>query len=104
VDSVTASNPVSAFHSIDGTTTYMFSNVLDAPPASIDLQLDTTNLANLTYTDFPGATSGTVTINSETLSPVPLPAAFSLFGSALAGLGGFGWWKRRGKVSRAVRG
>jgi hypothetical protein len=34
-----------------------------------------------------------------TLSAVPLPAAFPLFGSALAGLGGAGWWKRR-KVSR----
>lgn len=33
-------------------------------------------------------------------SPVPLPAALPLFGSALAGLGGFGWLKRRGKVSR----
>lgn len=30
-------------------------------------------------------------------SPVPLPAALPLFGSALAGLGGFGWLKRRGR-------
>ncbi len=34
------------------------------------------------------------------VSAVPLPAAFPLFASALAGLGGVGWWKRRGKVSR----
>jgi hypothetical protein len=33
-------------------------------------------------------------------SPVPLPATFPLFGTALAGLGGFGWLRRkRGKVS-----
>jgi hypothetical protein len=44
------------------------------------------------------ATSGTVTVNSETLA-TPLPAALPLFGSALAGLGGFGWLRRRGKVS-----
>jgi hypothetical protein len=47
------------------------------------------------------------TLNGELIkapvSPVPLPAAFPLFGSALAGLGGFGWLKRRGKVSRPDR-
>jgi hypothetical protein len=43
------------------------------------------------------ATSGTVTVNSETLA-TPLPAALPLFGSAFAGLGGIGWLKRR-KVS-----
>jgi hypothetical protein len=37
---------------------------------------------------------------SPHISPVPLPAALPLFGSAVAGLGGAGWWKRRkGKVS-----
>ena len=41
-------------------------------------------------------------INSLTLSPVPLPAAFPLFGTALAGLAGVGWLKRR-KVSRNPR-
>jgi hypothetical protein len=55
------------------------------------------------------ATGGTVTVLSETchgggvcssVSAVPLPAAFPLFASALAGVGGFGWLKRRGKVSQ----
>lgn len=45
-------------------------------------------------------TSGTVTVNSEHLIATPLPAALSMFGTALAGLGGAGWWKRRRKVSR----
>jgi hypothetical protein len=47
------------------------------------------------------ASGGTVTCTAEcndAVNPVPLPAAFPLFGSALAGLGGFGWLKRR-KVS-----
>jgi hypothetical protein len=35
------------------------------------------------------ASGGTVTVNSETLA-TPLPAAFPLFGTALAGLGGVG--------------
>ena len=29
----------------------------------------------------------------------PVPAALPLFGTALAGLGGVGWFRRRGKVS-----
>jgi hypothetical protein len=33
-----------------------------------------------------------------------IAAAFPLFASALAGLSGFGWLKRRGKVSRTGRG
>jgi len=32
--------------------------------------------------------------------PVPIPAALPLFGTALVGLGGAGWYRRRGKVSR----
>jgi hypothetical protein len=32
--------------------------------------------------------------NIET-APVPLPAALPLFGSVLAGMGFFRWWKRR---------
>jgi hypothetical protein len=35
----------------------------------------------------------------STASPVPLPAALPLFGTALAGLAGVGWF-RRGKVSQ----
>jgi hypothetical protein len=34
------------------------------------------------------------------LSTVPLPAALPMFGAAVAGLGGAGWWKKRAKVSR----
>jgi hypothetical protein len=37
-----------------------------------------------------------------TLNPVPLPAALPMFGAAVAGLGGAGWWKRR-KDSRNLR-
>jgi hypothetical protein len=44
------------------------------------------------------AVSGTVDLVS--LSYVPLPAALPLFGTALAGLGGAGWIKRRRKFSR----
>jgi hypothetical protein len=57
-----------------------------------------------------GAISGTVNTefcavgsngtSCSNLSAAPLPAAFPLFGTALAGLGGFGWLRRkRGKVS-----
>ena len=52
------------------------------------------------------ASGGTVTCTAEcneAVSPVPLPAAFPLFGSALAGLGGFGWWKRRGRFGASAR-
>jgi len=34
------------------------------------------------------------------VSTVPLPAALPLFGTALAGLGGVGWTKKRRRVSR----
>jgi hypothetical protein len=44
------------------------------------------------------ATTGTVTVLSETLA-TPLPAALPLFGSGIAALAGFGAWRRRGKVS-----
>jgi hypothetical protein len=30
-----------------------------------------------------------------TVSAVPLPAALPLFGAALGGIGGFGWWRKR---------
>jgi hypothetical protein len=45
-------------------------------------------------------------VDAGTAAPLatPLPAAFPLFGTALVGLGGFGWLKRRGKVSRPPRG
>jgi hypothetical protein len=35
--------------------------------------------------------------NCNNVSAVPLPAAFPLFASAPAGLGGSGWWKRGGR-------
>jgi hypothetical protein len=38
-------------------------------------------------------------LQGEIVSAVPLPATLPLFGSALAGLGGAGWLKRRRKVS-----
>ena len=34
-------------------------------------------------------------ITNTPLNPVPLPAALPMFGAAVAGLGGAGWWKRR---------
>jgi hypothetical protein len=43
---------------------------------------------------------GTNGTNCGGVSTVPLPTAFLLFASALAGVGGFGWLKRRGKVSK----
>jgi hypothetical protein len=51
-------------------------------------------------------TGGTITTqfcvdnSCGAISAVPLPAALPLFASALAGLGGVGWLKKRGKVSR----
>src|SRR3954469_3684111 len=57
------------------------------------------HIPNLTYADF-GAESGTVTILSIDGIATPLPAALPLLGTALAGLGGAGWLKKRRKVSR----
>jgi hypothetical protein len=47
-------------------------------------------------------TGGTVTVTSETPPLVPLPAALPLFGTALAGLAGFGWIKRRRRKVSAL--
>jgi hypothetical protein len=68
------------------------------------LTVNTSYLPGLNYSDFAingtVATAGTVScVSGCDVSAVPLPAAFPLFGSALAGLGGVGWWKKRGKVS-----
>ena len=49
------------------------------------------------------AISGSVSCVSG-CAVTPLPPTLPLFGTALAGLGGFGWLKRRGKVSRTGRG
>jgi hypothetical protein len=82
-----------------GTQDYFAPKPFTTPPGLFDLEINTADTANLTYLDFPGATGGTVKVNSETLITTPLPAALPLFGSAFAGLGGVGWLKRR-KVSR----
>jgi hypothetical protein len=37
------------------------------------------------------------------VAATPLPAALPLFGTALVGLGGVGWFRRRGKVSAINR-
>jgi hypothetical protein len=66
------------------------------------------NLTNLIYPNFglgsifnvnspTPATSGTVA------SAVPLPAAFPLFGTALAGLAGVGWLKNGGRFHTTIR-
>ena len=34
-------------------------------------------------------------LNDELVAPVPLPAAFPLFATALAGMGLLGWWRKR---------
>jgi hypothetical protein len=52
-----------------------------------------------------GGLAITATSNGEPgagISPVPLPAALPLFGTAIAGLGGFNWLRRRRKVRSDV--
>jgi hypothetical protein len=53
------------------------------------------------FAEFIAAEGGTIdgTLTVTTVSATPLPAALPLFGTALAGLGGAGWIRRRGKVS-----
>ncbi len=51
------------------------------------------SIDGLTNTYF-GTNTGTLDLVSQT-STVPLPAALPLFGTALAGLGGVGWLRRR---------
>lgn len=41
------------------------------------------------------AISGSAVCSGDCISPVPLPSSFPLFASALAAIGGFGWWKRQ---------
>jgi hypothetical protein len=56
-------------------------------------------VADLTFLSSTGAVL-TGAIDSHTIvSPVPLPAALPLFGSALFGSGILGWWKRRRTAS-----
>jgi hypothetical protein len=71
------------------------------PPGSQgELIVNGLDQPNLTYADFNysldgGVTGGTVTLVSEEVSPVPLPASLPLFGCALIGLIAFA---RRRKV------
>jgi hypothetical protein len=79
-------------------------------PGLYSFSVNTGTFPNLNFSDFmfsgQQAVGGTVTAcpSSGACAVTPLPAAFPLFGSALAGLGGFGWLTRRGKVSRTQRG
>ena len=74
-------------------------------PGLYSFSVNTGNFPNLTFSDFmfsgQAAVGGTVTAcpSSGGCAVTPIPAAFPLFASALAGLGGFGWLNRRGKVS-----
>jgi hypothetical protein len=79
-----------------------FLPVLGSGPDFFDI--NTANIPSLRFVSFTlngaPATGGSVSCRSGcALNPVPLPAALPLFGTAIAGLGGAGWWRRR-KVSR----
>jgi hypothetical protein len=50
--------------------------------------------SNIFLNGVPGQ-SGSVVCSGDCVSPVPLPSAFPLFATALAGLASVGWWKRR---------
>lgn len=69
--------------------------ILGNPPGSQgELIVNGLDQPNLTYADFNysldgGVTGGTVTLVSEEVSPVPLPASLPLFGSAVIGLVAF---------------
>lgn len=63
------------------------------------LEVNTSNIGNLSYVDFVGATSGSVTVVSEILA-TPLPASLPLFATAMLALVGFGAYQSR----RAARG
>jgi hypothetical protein len=85
--------------SYDGTTVEIFAPV--SPFGFPVFGINTDYLPpNPTFSNFllagTPATSGTVTVLSETLA-TPLPAALPLFGSAVLALAGLAW--RRGKVS-----
>jgi hypothetical protein len=102
-------NPVGAPFNVqnafpyNGTTVQVF--IPNTPPLNfIVLGVNSNYLPpNPTFANFllngSHATGGTVRVNSEILA-TPLPAALPLFGTAIAGLGGAGWWKRR-KESRS---
>jgi hypothetical protein len=52
-----------------------------------DLKINTTDIGDLTFSDFVGATGGTVTVLSETFA-TPLPATLPLFAIAILALVG----------------
>jgi hypothetical protein len=71
--------------------------IVPGGPTLFDLRINTANISNLTYLDFPGAISGTVTVTSEAFA-TPLPPALPLVGSGVIALAGFAW-RSRGEVS-----
>ena len=80
-------SPVIGNSGYPGTEDY-FASAVPGGPTLFDLRINTANISNLTYLDFPGATGGTATVLSETFG-TPLPAALPLFGSGLIALAGF---------------
>jgi hypothetical protein len=95
---------------LDGTPETELSRLPDLAilvPNIFFLGINQADLPNLKFSGFldcrgpqcVGGSGGSVTILSDTLVATPLPTALRLFGTALAGLCGVGWIKRRGKVS-----
>jgi hypothetical protein len=84
----------------------LFWNPPPAPPTPTIFATIAANFGDLppnpTFSDFTlneaVGQSGTVSCVSG-CTVTPLPAALPLFASAMAGLGGVGWLRRRGKVS-----
>jgi hypothetical protein len=76
-----------------GTQDY-FTSFTPGGPALFNLEINTADIGNLNFADFVGATSGTVTVLSETMG-TPLPDALPMFGAAMIALGGFAAWRSR---------
>lgn len=79
-------------------TTYSY--VFTAP---IELQGSATSAVRLMFEDFSasGPTPGNAWFDNVALNLVPLPAALPLYGAGIAGLGLFGWLRRRKVIAVA---
>jgi len=69
---------------------------LDAWRISLPSAFAGDTLKDIVFADFStNCCSGNPFLGAVTVSAIPLPAALSMMGAALVGLGGVGWWRRR---------
>lgn len=83
-----------------GTGVILLSGV---PQTVFQVSVNLTDLPNLTYADFSGITSGTVTLLSDSppnVSPAPLPPALPLFATGITLLAGVAAVRKSRRVAR----